>query len=409
MDELNELSRTPSQAACIKVVGVGGGGCNAVDRMIAESVQGVDFVAVNTDAQTLQHSQAGLRIQIGADLTRGLGSGGNPVTGQSSAEENEQDIARALQGADMVFVTGGMGGGTGTGSAPIVAGLAQDMGILTVGVVTLPFAFEGRHRRRVAEQGIEQLRPVVDTLIVIPNDRLLQTVTRHTSMLEAFRLADQVLLHGIRGISDLITRHGIINVDFADARAIMAQAGTAWMAIGQGSGQSRMVDAVTQALTSPLLEVSITGARGVLCNIVGGPDLSLTEVNDGLELVRGTVDNDANIIHGVVIDPTVKDGDVRVTLIATGFNQTRPTVHRATMPRMAAASEPSPQPEATADTVEAEPESPPPLRRLMRTPPGLMQPQPAAAHSRKEEQELDIPPFLRRRVERQQTRMTGEV
>jgi cell division protein FtsZ len=374
-----EQHNAPTPAS-IKVVGIGGGGCNALDRMIAAGVAGVEYIATNTDTQALQHSHADCQIQIGPELARGLGSGGDPICGQASAEESARSLADSLQGADLVFLTCGMGGGTGTGAAPIIAALAQDLGILTIGVVTLPFAFEGRHRQRIAVQGIEQLRPVVDTLIVIPNDRLLGTVGKHTSLLEAFQQTDQVLLHGISGISDLITRRGIINVDFADARSILERAGTAWMAIGRGRGSGRVVEAVNQALNSPLLEVSINGARGLLCNIVGGEDLGLSEMNDGLEIVRNTVDSDANIIHGVVIDPRLKSGDVHLTLIATGFDQ--PTA----APQPLRQSTPEPQ------ASSAEP-APPTQRRALT----LAHPAPGDNTS-----ELDIPPFLRKRADQRQ-------
>ncbi|EFO79350.1 cell division protein FtsZ [Oscillochloris trichoides DG-6] len=310
--------------AQIKVVGVGGGGSNAVDRMIADGVQGVEFITVNTDVQALMHSLAPVRIRIGDKLTRGLGSGGNPVIGQKAAEENQEDVYEQLKGADMVFVAAGMGGGTGTGASPIIAGVAHDLGALTVGVVTRPFTFEGNHRRKMAEQGIEQLRPVVDTLIVIPNDRLLQTASKNTTFTQAFQMADNVLRQGIQGISDLITQRGLINVDFADVKTIMAQQGSALMAIGMGTGDSRMVDAVNQAIASPLLEVSIDGARGVLFNVTGGEDLGILEVYEAADIVAKQVDPDANIIVGAVIDPTYPPGEVKVTLIATGFDIMRP-------------------------------------------------------------------------------------
>ena len=322
-------SITPEVPATIKVVGVGGGGSNAVDRMISEGMQGVEFITVNTDAQALANSRAPQRIQIGTTLTRGLGSGGNPIVGQKSAEESAEELYNSLKGADMMFVTAGMGGGTGTGAAPVVAGMGQDLKLLTVGVVTRPFSFEGSYRRKTAEQGIEQLRPLVDTLIVVPNDRLLQTANRHTSMVEAFRMADGVLRQGVQGISDIITQRGIINVDFADVRAIMTQQGSALMAIGHGAGDNRVVDAVTEALTSPLLEVSLEGARGVLLNVIGGEDLGLLEVYDAAEIVARTVDPDAQIMFGAVVDPMFAPGQVRVTLIATGLDPSRSAPQRA--------------------------------------------------------------------------------
>lgn len=271
--------RIDEDGARIIVIGAGGGGSNAVDRMIKAHVAGVEFIAVNTDAQALAQSVAPVRIRIGEQVTRGLGSGGNPLTGQKAAEESLNELAAAIQGADMVFITAGMGGGTGTGAAPVIAGVAQDGGALTVGVVTRPFSFEGARRGKVAEQGIEQLRPAVDTLIVIPNDRLMQVSTRSTSMVEAFTLADEVLRQGIQGIAELITVRGLINLDFADVRAIMAQSGSALMALGRGTGRNRMVDAVTMAVASPLLEQSIDGAKGVIFNVTGGEDLGMQEID----------------------------------------------------------------------------------------------------------------------------------
>ncbi|HRC76278.1 MAG TPA: cell division protein FtsZ, partial [Kouleothrix sp.] len=329
MADFSNFNLTPEPQATIKVIGVGGGGSNAVDRMVSDGVQGVEFITVNTDAQALMHSQADVRIRIGDKLTKGLGSGGNPVIGQKAAEETTEEIYEALKGSDMVFITAGMGGGTGTGAAPVIAGIAQDLGILTVGVVTRPFTFEGNHRRKTAEQGIEQLKPMVDTTIIIPNDRLLQTASKNTSMLQAFRMADDVLRQGIQGISDVITQRGLINVDFADVKAIMAQAGSALMAIGYGSGDTRMVDAVNEAIASPLLEVSIDGAKGVLFNVTGGEDLGILEIYEAADIVAKAVDPDANIKFGAVIDPNFPAGQVRITLIATGFDSTRPNVQRS--------------------------------------------------------------------------------
>ncbi len=374
--------------AQIKVVGVGGGGCNAVDRMIDEGVHGVDFIAVNTDAQALLHSSAPVRVRIGDKLTRGLGSGGNPVIGQKAAEEDQEDLYEQLKGADMVFVTAGMGGGTGTGASPVIAGVAHDLGALTVGVVTKPFTFEGNHRRKMAEQGIEQLRPVVDTLIVIPNDRLLQTASKNTSVLQAFQMADSVLLHGIQGISSLITQRGLINVDFADVKAIMSQAGSALMAIGVGSGDNRMVNAVNEAIASPLLEVSIDGAKGVLFNVTGGEDLGILEVYEAADVVAKAVDPDANIIVGAVIDPSYTHGEVKITLIATGFDMNKPTVQRSRSYPSAAMP---PQPQRPA----AQPVQPQPQQQPQRP-----APQPRATPSFSSGEDLDIPPFLRNRNRR---------
>jgi cell division protein FtsZ len=369
--------------AQIKVVGVGGGGSNAVDRMIADGVQGVEFMTVNTDVQALMHSLAPVRIRIGDKLTRGLGSGGNPVIGQKAAEENQEDVYEQLKGADMVFVAAGMGGGTGTGASPIIAGIAHDLGALTVGVVTRPFTFEGNHRRKTAEAGIDQLRPVVDTLIVIPNDRLLQTASKNTTFTQAFQMADNVLRQGIQGISDLITQRGLINVDFADVKTIMAQQGSALMAMGFGKGDSRMVDAVNMAIASPLLEVSIDGAKGVLFNVTGGEDLGILEVYEAADIVAKQVDPDANIIVGAVIDPAFAPGEVKVTLIATGFDLSKPNVQRTrSYPAAASGSQPTP----------AQPQPNQPAQRPQ------PQPQPRVAPSSMPSgDDLDIPPFLRNR------------
>jgi cell division protein FtsZ len=391
MADFNNFNMTPEPHAVIKVIGVGGGGSNAVDRMVDDGVQGVEFITVNTDAQALMHSQADIRIRIGDKLTKGLGSGGNPVIGQKAAEETTEEIHEALKGADMVFITAGMGGGTGTGAAPVIANIAQDLGLLTVGVVTRPFTFEGNHRRKTAEQGIEQLKPMVDTLIIIPNDRLLQTASKNTSMLQAFQLADSVLRQGIQGISDLITQRGLINVDFADVKTIMAQQGSALMAIGNGSGDNRMVDAVNEAIASPLLEVSIDGAKGVLLNIIGSEDLGILEVYEAADIVAKAVDPDAQIIFGSVIDPNFPAGQVKITLIATGFDTSRPTVQRtrsisALTQQPANASQPVPVP-------AAQPQSP------QRQP---AQPQPRAMPSFSSSDDLDIPPFLRNRNRQRQ-------
>ncbi len=316
-------SRSPQTAfvenpAQIKVLGIGGGGSNAVNRMIEEGIQGVEFIAVNTDAQALMLAQAPQRMRIGDKLTKGLGSGGHPETGEKAAQESSEEIKAMLKSADMVFVTAGMGGGTGTGAAPVVAKLAKDTGALTIGVVTKPFTFEGAKRRKCADEGIARLREGVDTLIVIPNDRLLQVVDKKASIQQAFRMADDVLRQGIQGISELITIPGLINLDFADVRSIMNEGGSALMAIGRASGDNRAQNAAEQAIHSALLDVSIEGAQGILFNVTGGPDLSLYEVNEAAEIIRRTADPDANIIFGAVIDPELKD-EVRITVIATGF------------------------------------------------------------------------------------------
>jgi cell division protein FtsZ len=391
MADFSGFNNNPEPHALIKVVGTGGGGSNAVDRMVADGVQGVEFITVNTDAQALMHSQADIRIRIGDKLTKGLGSGGNPVIGQKAAEETTEEIYEALKGADMVFITAGMGGGTGTGAAPVIASIAQDLGLLTVGVVTKPFTFEGNHRRKMAEQGIEQLKPMVDTLIIIPNDRLLQTASKNTSMLQAFQMADNVLRQGIQGISDLITQRGLINVDFADVKTIMAQQGSALMAIGNGSGDSRMVDAVNEAIASPLLEVSIDGAKGVLINVVGGEDLGILEVYEAADIVAKAVDPEAQIIFGAVIDPNFPPGQVKLTLIATGFDATRPNVQRSrAYPAPAVnASQPVAQPQMVS-VPAAQPQAAQPQRPAA-------QPAPRATPSFSSSDDLDIPPFLRNR------------
>jgi cell division protein FtsZ len=317
-DEQMSEGITFSSAARIKVIGVGGGGSNAVNRMIASEIEGIEFWTMNTDAQALSHSDATRRIQLGQKLTRGLGAGGNPAIGQKAAEESREEIAHALEGADLVFITAGMGGGTGTGAARIVAEVAKEMGALTVGVVTRPFTFEGRRRTNQAEEGISGLQSQVDTLIIIPNDKLLQAINEQTPVQEAFRIADDVLRSGVQGISDIITIPGLINVDFADVRTVMADAGSALMGIGEGSGKSRAREAAIQAITSPLLESSIEGARGVVLNITGGADMTLIEVNTAAETIYEVVDPNANIIFGAVIDPQMQ-GEMRITVIATGF------------------------------------------------------------------------------------------
>ncbi len=306
--------------ATIKVIGVGGAGNNAVNRMIDAGIKGVDFIAVNTDRQALQTSKANTKIQIGEKITRGLGAGANPDIGAQSAEESKAEVAEVLRGADMVFVTAGMGGGTGTGAAPVVAAAAKEMGILTIGVVTKPFTFEGKKRLSQADRGIESLKTKVDTLVVIPNDKLLQIIDRKTSIVEAFRMADEILRQGVQGISDLIAVPGLVNLDFADVKTIMLNTGMAHMGIGRASGENRAEDAAKQATESPLLETSIEGARGVIINITGGPDLGLHEVNTAAELVQRSVDPEANIIFGAVIDPDMKD-EIVITVIATEFEK----------------------------------------------------------------------------------------
>lgn len=310
------------QLATIKVIGVGGGGNNAVNRMIDHGVEGVEFIAVNTDAQALNMSKAEVRMQIGGKLTRGLGAGANPEVGKKAAEESKEQIEEALKGADMVFVTAGKGGGTGTGAAPVIAQIAKDLGALTVGVVTRPFSFEGARRSRQAATGIDALKASVDTLIVIPNDRLLEIVDKNTPMLEAFREADNVLRQGVQGISDLIAKPGLINVDFADVKTIMADKGSALMGIGVANGENRAAEAAKKAISSPLLETSIDGAQGILMNISGGENLSLFEVQEAADLVTSAADSEVNVIFGNVINENLKE-EVIVTVIATGFDETQ--------------------------------------------------------------------------------------
>ena len=307
--------------ASIKVVGCGGGGGNAVNRMVAAGLQGVEFIAVNTDLQALQMSSAHVKIQIGDKVTKGLGAGAVPEVGRRSAEESREEIASALKGADLVFVTAGMGGGTGTGCAPVVAEIAREQGALTIAVVTKPFTFEGKQRMRNAEAGINDLKQRVDTLVVIPNDRLLQVVSKGTSMVEAFGIADEVLQQGIQGISDLIALPALINLDFADVKTVMESGGMAHMGIGFGEGENKMVQAAKNAISSPMLETTIDGARAVLINITGGADISIIEINEAANLIMEAADPDANIIFGAGIDETMGD-KVRITVIATGFEKT---------------------------------------------------------------------------------------
>ncbi|MBW4634276.1 MAG: cell division protein FtsZ [Iphinoe sp. HA4291-MV1] len=365
----------PGRVANIKVIGVGGGGSNAVNRMIASDVIGVEFWSINTDAQALTLASAPSRLQIGQKLTRGLGAGGNPAIGQKAAEESRDEVAKALEGADLVFITAGMGGGTGTGAAPIVAEVAKEMGALTVGVVTRPFIFEGRRRTSQAEQGIEGLKSRVDTLIIIPNNKLLEVIPEQTPMQEAFRYADDVLRQGVQGISDIITIPGLINVDFADVRAVMADAGSALMGIGIGSGKSRAREAAIAAISSPLLESSIEGARGVVFNITGGSDLTLHEVNAAAETIYEVVDPNANIIFGAVIDDRLQ-GEVRLTVIATGFTGEAQAAQQQNVNQQRVVSSP-------------------PTKRPMPQPPAANPPTPVAEP--KEKPGLDIPDFLRNR------------
>jgi cell division protein FtsZ len=336
---LSVRDQTGNYLAVIKVVGVGGGGSNAVNRMVDAGLSGVDFIAANTDAQALLVVDADMKVHIGAESTRGLGAGADPEVGKAAATESRDELKDAIKGSDMVFVTAGEGGGTGTGGAPIVAEIARELGALTVGVVTRPFGFEGRKRADQAMMGIEELRDNVDTLIVIENDRLLQVVEKRTSIIDAFRLADDILRQGVQGITDLITVPGIVNLDFADVRAIMSDAGSALMGIGTASGENRAAEAAHTAVSSPLLESSIEGATGILLNISGPPDMGLFEVNEAAEVVTSAADQNANVIFGAVIDDALKD-EVRVTVIATGFGpQAHRRRRRATVPE----EEPTPR------------------------------------------------------------------
>ena len=384
--------------ATIKVIGVGGGGTNAVNRMIKAQVQGVDFISVNTDSQALQQAQAPTRIQIGEKLTRGLGAGGNPSMGQKAAEESNEELYEALQGADMVFITAGMGGGTGTGAAPIIAQIAQDVGALTVGVVTKPFSFEGPRRRIAAEEGVASLKDRVDALITIPNDRLLSIADMKMSMTEAFSIADEVLHQGIEGISDMITKPGMINLDFADVKAIMSHAGSALMAIGRAAGEDRAPKAAQAAIASPLLEVSISGAKGVLFNIAGS-DYTLHEVNEAARVIQEAADPDANIIFGAIIDERLGD-EIQITVIATGFEgrstsvrsgSARPLHRDLTPARTAANDRPA---ERTSDT-RVEPARQDPARQEPRA-----EPRDQSSYRRPDvddDDQYDIPAFIRRR------------
>jgi len=390
----------------IVVLGVGGGGSNAVDRMIQAGVRGVEFIAINTDTQALAHSAAGTRIHIGEKLTRGLGAGGNPNVGEKAAEESGEDIAEFLRDADMVFIAAGMGGGTGTGAAPIIAQISKELGALTVGVVTKPFTFEGRQRARNADEGIAQLKERVDTLITIPNDRLLEVIDRKTTLERAFKEADEVLRQGIQGISELITEPGLINLDFADMKSIMTDSGGALMGIGRATGENRAQDAARMAIASPMLDISIEGARGVLLNITGGADLTLSEINEVAEVVARAADPDASIIFGATIDPRI-DNEIKVTVIATGFglgqslsrfgseSGVRP---RATRPGYAAPgykpapSESGRDPSLPIDKGDWD-QQPEPERGPIRV--GWTGPGPPAGFDN--EDDLDTPPFLRRR------------
>jgi cell division protein FtsZ len=387
--------------ASIKVVGVGGSGNNAVQRMISSKLRGVEFVAINTDAQALANNDAPIKIQIGKDVTRGLGAGADPEMGRKAIEENKDEVYESLKGADMVFVTCGMGGGTGTGAAPFVAEIAKELGALTVCVVTKPFAFEGHRRRKVAELGIQELKDKVDTLITIPNDRLLQVIDKKTSLFDAFGVVDDVLRQGVQGISDLITQHGIINVDFADVKAIMQDAGSALMGIGRGSGDNRAVEAARAAIESPLLDLSIDGAKGVLFNITGGTDIGMYEIDEAAKVITEAADTDANIIFGAIIDEAMQ-GEVKITVIATGFDTETRTADLRGFASM------QQQDERRTLGRPQEPEQP--AARPPRSPFGFNQPtaepeetyqpapQPQAPLDDDNDEEIDVPAFIRRKL-----------
>ncbi|MGV9253788.1 cell division protein FtsZ [Streptomyces sp. NPDC003697] len=394
--------------AVIKVIGVGGGGVNAINRMIEVGLKGVEFIAINTDAQALLMSDADVKLDVGRELTRGLGAGANPAVGRKAAEDHREEIEEVLKGADMVFVTAGEGGGTGTGGAPVVANIARSLGALTIGVVTRPFTFEGRRRANQAEDGIAELREEVDTLIVIPNDRLLSISDRQVSVLDAFKSADQVLLSGVQGITDLITTPGLINLDFADVKSVMSEAGSALMGIGSARGDDRAVAAAEMAISSPLLEASIDGARGVLLSISGGSDLGLFEINEAAQLVSEAAHPEANIIFGAVIDDALGD-EVRVTVIAAGFDGGQPPARRDNVLGSSSVKreEPAPvrpQPESRPTfgslgsvTPKEEPEAPVPAPAAEPVDPPAPTPPlpPSRTYADSAAEELDVPDFLK--------------
>lgn len=371
------------QVARIKVIGVGGGGNNAVNRMIEDGVQGVEFIAVNTDAQALKLSKAEIKMQIGATLTRGLGAGANPEVGRNAVEESRKQIQEVLKGADMVFVTAGMGGGTGTGAAPAIAQISRELGALTIGVVTRPFGFEGRKRATNAAAGIDLMREAVDTLIIVPNDRLLQIVDKKTPMIQAFREADNVLRQGVQGISDLIAVPGLINLDFADVKTIMSNQGTALMGIGMAKGKDRAIEAAKKAISSPLLETSIDGAQGVLMNITGGSNLSLYEVQEAADIVSSAADKELNMIFGSIINEDLKD-EIMITVIATGFSETELSSRKNTV--------------SPSRDVISRPQSQGISRREQNV---QEEPKPSQERQRQHSEDtLDIPTFLRNRNRR---------
>lgn len=364
--------------AVIRVVGVGGSGGSAVTRMISSKLRGVDFISINTDAQALAFNEAPIKIQIGKETTRGLGAGADPEIGRKSVEENKEEVYEALKGSDMVFVTCGMGGGTGTGAAPFVADISKELGALTVGVVTKPFSFEGQRRKKIAELGIAEMKDRVDTLITIPNDRLLQVIDKKTSLFDAFGVVDDVLRQGVQGIADLIVYHGIINVDFADVKAIMADAGSALMGIGHGTGDNRAIEAARAAIDSPLLELSIDGAKGILFNITGGPDLGMYEIDEAAKAITEAADADANIIFGAIIDEAMQ-GEVKITVIATGFESDQNRFQKKAY-----------------SVPETSPKEIPNSQMLRRNEPEMIEKPKEEVMD--EEDELEVPAFIRRKL-----------
>jgi len=394
--------------ARIKVVGVGGSGNNAISRMIDSKIKGVEFVAINTDAQALHHSKATEKVHIGKNLTKGLGAGMNPEIGRQAAEENRDEIQDVLKGADMVFVTCGLGGGTGTGAAPVVAETAKELGALTVAVVTRPFSFEGAQRRALGEEGLQNLKDRVDTLITIPNDKLLTIIDRKTTLINAFRIVDDVLRQGVQGISDLITKPGIVNVDFADVRAIMQDSGSALMGIGIASGENRAAEAARTAINSPLLELSIDGAKGVLFNISGSSDLGMLEINEAANIITESIDPNAKVIFGAVVDDQVKKGEIHVTVVATGFDAERnesPLINRANANRVNASEARQVREEKDEDLKETVTF---PTKKIFepkmiieeKIQPRIVSSQLSVKEEEDKEDELEIPAFIRRKMEK---------
>lgn len=382
--------------AKIKVVGIGGSGGSAIDRMISDKIRGVEFIGVNTDAQALHHSKAPHKVHIGKSTTRGLGAGMDPELGRKAAEENQDEIHDMFKGADMVFITCGLGGGTGTGATPLIAEVARDAGALTVAVVTKPFSFEGAQRKSIAEGGLSDLTDKVDTIITIPNDRILQIIDKKTSLLDAFKTVDEVLRQGVQGISDLITIPGLINVDFADVRSIMENAGSALMGIGQGAGDNRAVDAAKAAIDSPLLELSIEGAKGILFTVTGGPDLGMYEVNEAARIITSSADPNARVIFGSVVDEAMKD-QIKITVIATGFGTKQKTIKKIKPMEFGSTEREAAKPSFS--TARVEPAAPQPSRKPDRKP-VIEQSVPEKTQSteEKEEEDLEIPAFIRKKM-----------